>query len=259
MSRIVDYFCFSSKITSMEITIAILVFLIFYTINMFYITVLYHRTLTHKALDLTSLGLFLVKHTALWVTGIDPKIWVCMHRLHHKHSDTALDPHSPLNSNIPMVMWRQIRYYDLLGDKLIKKDSKYTDIVADLPFDIHYLNKHKLWLVPYLFQILITYLAYLYSDSFLISTAYFLGIISHPVQGWLINSFGHKVGYVSYDTKDNSKNNSFLAYTVFGEGYQNNHHAFPKSSNFALNKGELDLGFALCKLGKKIKIVKEIQ
>lgn len=259
MPRIVDYFCFSSKITNMEITIAILVFLVFYTINMFYITVLYHRTLTHKALDLTSLGLFLVKHTALWVTGIDPKIWACMHRLHHKHSDTVLDPHSPLNSSIPMVMWRQIRYYDLLGDKLIKNDPKYSSLVSDLPFDLHFINKHKLWLIPYMVQVLITYLVFHYTGSSLISLAYFLGIVSHPVQGWLINSFGHKTGYVSFDTHDNSKNNTFLAYTVFGEGYQNNHHAYPESPNFALNKGEFDPGFILCQIGKKLKLVKEFK
>lgn len=241
----------------MEVLLSILIFLLFYTINMFYITVLYHRTLTHKALELTSFGLFLVKHTALWVTGIDPKIWVCMHRLHHQHSDTALDPHSPLNNNIPMVMWRQIRYYDLLGDKFIKGDSKYTGVVEDLPFDIHLINKHKLWLIPYLVQILITYSIFALSGSSLIAMAYFLGIISHPVQGWLINSFGHMKGYVSFDTKDNSKNNTFLAYTVFGEGYQNNHHAYPSSPNFALNKGEFDPGFILCKIAQQANIVKK--
>jgi stearoyl-CoA desaturase (delta-9 desaturase) len=32
------------------------------------------------------------------VTGIDPKVWVCMHRLHHQHSDTPLDPHSPAHT-----------------------------------------------------------------------------------------------------------------------------------------------------------------
>ena len=54
-----------------------------YTLNLLYITVFYHRGFTHRALELRPWLRTAVRHTGSWVTGLDVKAWVCMHRLHH--------------------------------------------------------------------------------------------------------------------------------------------------------------------------------
>src|SRR5262252_6756655 len=77
-------------------------FLAAYLLNIFYITVLYHRGLTHGAVRLRPFTRNLLIHTGNWVTGLDPKGWACMHRLHHMHSDTALDPHRPVAAALPV-------------------------------------------------------------------------------------------------------------------------------------------------------------
>ena len=66
------------------------------------------------------------------------------------------------------------------------------------------------------------------------------------VQGWAVNSFGHAVGYRNFDTDDQSRNNTLVAYLVFGEGFQNNHHRFGQSPNFAARAGHRDRDHPVC-------------
>jgi stearoyl-CoA desaturase (delta-9 desaturase) len=80
--------------------------------------------------------------------------------------------------------------------------------------------------------------------------------MSHPVHGWMVNSLAHKYGYRNFATKDHSTNNTFVSWLVAGEGLQNNHHARPKSANFAKKKGEIDLGYSLCVISSRLGLIK---
>ena len=93
------------------------------------------------------------------------------------------------------------------------------------------------------------------TGSPLIGSAYYLGIMSHPVHGWLVNSLAHKYGYRNFETKDHSTNNTIVSWLVAGEGLQNNHHARPKSANFAKKRGEVDFGYTLCRLADGIGLI----
>src|SRR5690606_16037307 len=44
-----------------------------------------------------------------------------------------------------------------------------------------------------------------------------------------INSLAHVIGYRSYNTEDDSRNNWFLSLLTLGEGWHNNHHRYPAS------------------------------
>lgn len=63
-----------------------------------------------------------------------------------------------------------------------------------------------------------------------------------------INSLRHYFGRRPFSTGDESRNLAWLAPLAFGEAWHNNHHAFPSSAIFGLDKGQLDLG-ALTILG----------
>ena len=57
---------------------------------------------------------------------------------------------------------------------------------------------------------------------------------------WLVNSATHKWGSRRYATTDDSTNNWWVALLTFGEGWHNNHHAFPTSARHGLAWYELD-------------------
>ncbi len=231
----------------MTVMISLLIFSVAYLVNIFYITVLYHRGLCHGAVELRP---WMTKWTALtgsWLTGIDPKAWVAMHRYHHMYSDTKLDSHSPVHKGVFGVAFAQLKSYEYILRKLIKGDKKVSQIVQDLPFGVSYLNRKKLWYVPYVLHTVIAILISAFTGSIWFGVAYYFGMMSHPVQGWMVNSLAHRFGYRNFkDINDNSKNNYLVSLFVFGEGFQNNHHANPNRANFARRYFEIDLGYVLC-------------
>jgi len=227
-----------------------------YTLNMFYISVLYHRGLTHRAVELGPFFKFLLQRTGVWITGLDPKTWACMHRIHHLHSDTSLDPHSPRNWGIWGVWKGQYKSYLGIQKELMAKNKTYTEIVQDITFDVsNIFFKNGSWF-PYAMHLVIALGLYGFFDSFWVGAGYFLGLMSHPFQGWLVNAFAHKYGPRNFETDDDSTNNTFVGLFVFGEGYQNNHHRYPERAKFSVKWHEIDLGFALCLLSAKLGLLK---
>ena len=238
--------------------IAAIVFSLASLLNIFYITVLYHRGLSHGSVKLNQLSIWLVSKTGIWVTGIDPKAWVCMHRAHHMYSDTENDPHSPIRFGVFGVALGQLRSYESALIGLIKKDKKYTQLVSDIDFGVSRLNRKKLWLTPYFFHLAVSVVLGFLTGAWIIGAAYYFGIMSHPVHGWMVNSLAHKYGYRNFETNDHSTNNTLVSLLVFGEGLQNNHHAYPKSANFAKTKGEIDFGYWLCVMASKVGLLQKI-
>ena len=226
-----------------------------YTLNMTYISVFYHRAFTHDAVSINPRLRPFIIQTSNWVTGIDLKAWACMHRMHHTYSDTMKDPHSPKRWGIFGTALGQLHSYNQTLRGLIKNRPEYTAVVKDLDFPVSDLNRRGLWLVPYIFHGLIWLILGLVFNAWLLGTAYFLGMMSHPVQGWLVNSFGHAVGYRNFNCSDDSRNNTLVAWTCFGEGYQNNHHRFPRSAKFSMKWFEFDVGYVVTKVLAALGIV----
>ncbi len=234
----------------------LLVFVAAYLLNIFYISVLYHRGLTHSAVKLRPWLVRFTARTGNWVTGLDPKGWTCMHRMHHQYSDTPQDPHSPVFQGLFPLFLGQLHSYNRILVGLLKKEEPFVSVVADLPFGVSWLNRKKLWIAPYLLQVLIGLLIGYAFGGFWIGYAYWLGMMSHPIQGWMVNALAHRYGYRNFETPDNSRNNWMVAYLVFGEGYQNNHHQYPSRANFAVKRSEVDLGFLLCQLSQRLGLLK---
>ena len=230
----------------MYLFICVAVFLSAYMLNSIYISIFYHRGLCHRSVTLTPAMVRFVAATGNWVTGLDPKGWICMHRLHHTHSDTLEDPHSPRNGGILSVFRAQHKSYERVLVGLHRKEAKYLAAVADLDFPVHWLNTKRLWLLPLGLHLAIGIAIGLFSGLWALGFCYTAGLMCHPIQGWLVNSFGHAHGPRNFDTPDDSRNNVWIAYLILGEGYQNNHHAYPASAKFAYKPWEFDLGYWLC-------------
>jgi stearoyl-CoA desaturase (delta-9 desaturase) len=70
---------------------------------------------------------------------------------------------------------------------------------------------------------------------------------------WCVGSISHMFGSRPFVTKDDSANNWPVAIFTFGEGLQNNHHAFPSAYRHGMRWWEPDVSgwviFALAKAG----------
>jgi stearoyl-CoA desaturase (delta-9 desaturase) len=77
---------------------------------------------------------------------------------------------------------------------------------------------------------------------------------------WFVNSASHSFGYRTYKTPDRSTNCWWVALITQGEGWHNNHHAFPFSARHGLRWFEFDLTWlmvkflALLRLADRIKV-----
>jgi stearoyl-CoA desaturase (delta-9 desaturase) len=235
--------------------ICIAVFLAAYLLNIFYITVFYHRGLAHRSVTLKPWTRKFVIWTGNWVTAIDPKAWVCMHRMHHQLADTLLDPHSPIQSGLWKLMLVQLRSYERTLACLMAERAPYTDAVRDLDFPVNRLNRKRLWFLPYVLHALIGLAISSALSAWPLAPAYWFGIMSHPIQAWMVNALGHRFGYVNFENGDNSKNNTCVALLVMGEGYQNNHHHQPQSPTFAVKWWEVDFGYFLCVVAETVGLI----
>jgi fatty-acid desaturase len=238
----------------MYLVACVSVFLAAYLLNILTITVGYHRALAHKAVRLHPALRWLLVHGGAWVTGLDPKGWVVMHRLHHEHSDTPQDPHSPVNVGITGIALEQLRSYKRVIVGLIRRDPAYTRYAKDLDFPVGPLNRRNLWILPYALHASVG-LGLGLSVGWLFGATYYFGMISHPVQGGIVNSLGHAIGGRNFETSDNSRNNHLAAWLVFGEGFQNNHHQYPGSAKFSYRALEIDMGYGACVVLEKLGLV----
>ena len=86
-----------------------------------------------------------------------------------------------------------------------------------------------------------------------------LHIAIGPIQGAIVNWFGHKHGYTNFELSDGSRNTLPVDLLLMGELYQNNHHRFPKSTNFAYKWFELDPTYYIIEVLSFIGIISKDQ
>lgn len=190
-----------------------------------------HRYLSHRSF--VPKGVFLIPlmfFSTLAIQG--PALgWASIHRRHHRYSDSNNDPHSPkkgywyawhhwTNNWLDYNTKSSIRgVKDLLKNKQIKFFTKNT-----------------------FFIIAITYLIIGLLSVNVLFWLFMLPATVSLVQSYNVNLFCHinKFGYRNTDTKDDSRNISFLAFTGWGLGLHNNHHARPSSANFEITPTEFD-------------------
>jgi len=76
---------------------------------------------------------------------------------------------------------------------------------------------------------------------------------------YTINSLCHVFGKRRFNTKDDSRNNLWLALITLGEGWHNNHHYFPATVRQGFKWWEIDISFYILKLMSFVGLVWELQ
>jgi stearoyl-CoA desaturase (delta-9 desaturase) len=224
------------------------------------VSVGYHRLFTHRSFEATKRVRVLLAALG-GMAGLGPVIsWAAMHRRHHQYADRDGDMHSP----------------NLHGKSWI---GKIRGLV----------HAHLTWMIQHEYPNIVHYTPDLLEDSAIVRTSrryatWVLlglaipttvgGLVSRSLAGaatgflWgglvrmfvvaqsisALNSILHSAGEQHFDLRDNSRNNWLLGVLIWGEGWHNNHHAFPRSASFGLRWYRVDISYWLIRLMEKLGI-----
>jgi stearoyl-CoA desaturase (Delta-9 desaturase) len=193
--------------------------------------------------------------------------WVTDHRKHHALSDKPGDPHSPhvghgdglggavrgfvhahvgwMFTNLGMEQGREYGR-DLYEDRLIRRIDRmylvWVVLTLGLPFAIGYAvgGTWQAGLEGLVWGGLIRIAAYQHAT-------------------FSVNSICHMFGRKHYVSRDEARNNWLVALLVFGEGWHNNHHAFPASARHGLHRFQFDVSWWVIRGLEKAGLVWDVK
>jgi fatty-acid desaturase len=211
----------------------------------------YHRLHTHRSYKAPRLlEYFFAICGSLTLEG-GPITWVATHRIHHQKSDHDGDPHSPRDG----MWWAHVGWI-LFGESLDRLTGIVSKYAPDLGKDRFYVLLNKYHWVP------LTVLG-----AVLLAVGgwpmFLWGICVRVVFGlhatWLVNSATHMWGRRRFTTRDDSRNNWWVALLTFGEGWHNNHHAHPTSARHGLAWYEFDPSWITLKILRRLGVARAVQ
>ena len=214
-----------------------------YAVRMFALTGFYHRYFSHRAFRTSRTVQFIFAAVGSACAQRGPLWWAAHHRNHHRHADTALDPHSPrfvgfLHSHMGWFLTRRAFRTDLARIPDLRKypELRWLDRYDAAAPVLLALALYGLGaLLETVAPSLQTNGAQMLAWGFAVSTV----VLFHATV--TINSLAHRFGRRRFDTDDDSRNNGWLALITFGEGWHNNHHFYPGSARQGWRWWEIDI------------------
>jgi len=213
------------------------------------VTVGFHRLFTHRSFKTHK-----PVKAALGVLGsmaVEGPLfqWVAVHRRHHQNSDRDDDPHSPHGHGVGLRGALAGLWHSHMGWMLRVPPENLAKYAPDL-------RKEKLLRV-------INRLFFLWAGLGLLIPAALGGLLTMSLTGallgfiwgglvrifvvhhvtWSVNSVCHLWGSRPFRTPDQSRNNAIFGVLGLGEGWHNNHHAFPASARHGLRWWQVDASY----------------
>lgn len=215
------------------------------------ITLCFHRTLTHRSVRLKKAIEYFTAILGTLAFQGDPISWVATHRVHHAHSDREGDPHSTRLG----FGWAHIEWL-VKPNPNIPTTAEYAKYCPDLWDEPFYRVLHVLHLPM---QFALAGLLFALGGWPMVIWAIFGRLVFAYHSTWLVNSATHMFGYRTYKTTDRSTNSWWVALLSFGEGWHNNHHAFPYSARHGMAWYELDFTWWTIRLLKVLRLADRIR
>jgi stearoyl-CoA desaturase (delta-9 desaturase) len=218
------------------------------------ITVGYHRLFTHRSFETYRVVQFVL--AALGSMAVQGPLlrWVAMHRRHHQHSDQPGDPHSP-HLQAPGIVGLMRGLWHAHVGWVFQPDPAGLDHYAkDLRKDTPVRVASALFpvwvalglLLPTVLGGLITLSWWGALLGFLWGGLARICLVHHVT--WSVNSVCHFWGRRPFQVHDESRNNFLFGLLALGEGWHNNHHAFPTSARHGLRWWQIDLTYAFIRM-----------
>jgi stearoyl-CoA desaturase (delta-9 desaturase) len=211
----------------------------------------YHRLHTHRSYKVPQgLEYFFAVCGTLTLEG-GPISWVATHRIHHQNSDLPGDPHSPSEG----AWWAHAGWL-LTGESNHNNTRVMSKYAPDLAKDRFYVWLNNNHWVP---NVALALLLFAIGGLPLMLWGVFFRVVFGLHATWLVNSATHMWGGRRFVTRDNSRNNWWVALITFGEGWHNNHHAHPTSARHGLAWYEFDPSWIQIKLLKFLGIARSVR
>jgi stearoyl-CoA desaturase (Delta-9 desaturase) len=224
-----------------------------YTCITFGVTAGYHRMLTHRSFTphpIIKFILLVLGSMSLEGSALE---WAATHIKHHAHSDREGDPHSPLEGFVHAHLgW-------LFRDRMADPNVYCRNLVKD-PIVVFVSRTFFLWvLLSLLIPFALGGLAGGWAGAW---TGLLWGglvriFLIHHVT-WSVNSVCHTFGRRMFETSDRSRNEWIVGLLAFGEGWHNNHHAFPRSAFHGMRWWQIDFSAYLIWTLERLGLAKDV-
>jgi stearoyl-CoA desaturase (delta-9 desaturase) len=228
-------------------------------------TIGFHRLLTHRAFETYQ------PLRAMWAIfgsmGVQGPVirWCATHRRHHQTTDQEGDPHSPhLHGGglkgLLAGLWHAHLGWCFQADP-VGTSRSVKDLVDDRA--LNFIDRFfGLWVLLGLAIPTVIAGAYYGTWTGALSGFVWGGLVRiftmHHVT-WSVNSVCHVWGTRPYASKDESRNNPIVAMVALGEGWHNNHHAFPTSARQGLRWWEFDSSWIIIWVMSKVGLAWDVR
>ncbi|WP_448533841.1 acyl-CoA desaturase [Parathermosynechococcus lividus] len=194
----------------------------------------YHRLLSHRSFQVPRWLEYAIALVGAMALQGGPIFWVAGHRLHHAHTeDVEQDPYSAKRgfwwSHMLWMIYPHPDYFNY---------DRYQKFAPDLARQGFYrwLNRYFI-----LLQLPLAIALYALGGWPFVIYGVFLRSVLLWHSTWLINSVTHMWGYRTFHINDNSRNLWWAAILTYGEGWHNNHHAYPHVAKAGWRWWEIDV------------------
>jgi sn-1 stearoyl-lipid 9-desaturase len=237
------------------LTLFLTVFVLSYIWHGFGITIGYHRLLSHRSFKcVKAVEYFFVLAGYLAYEG-SPIWWAAIHRAHHRHVDTPLDPHSPrygvMHSYFGWLF--ELKYADHIDPYVQCKDLVSDPIYRFLERNGNLQQMNMMCLATNMAFRAILWLLF----GWQVALANLLASVAVMQIPLMLNVLCHlpKLGYKNFAMNDDSVNVPIVGILGLGEGWHNNHHAYPGSARNGMRLHEFDLSYITIYLLKMVGLV----
>jgi stearoyl-CoA desaturase (delta-9 desaturase) len=211
----------------------------------------YHRLLSHRSFQVPKWLEYTIALIGASALQGGPIFWIAGHRLHHAYTEDEIkDPYSARKG----FWWSHLLWMIYPRPEFFNKEL-YQRFAPDLARDPFYC-----WLDRYslLMQVPLAVVLYLLGGWSFIVYGVFVRIVLLWHSTWLINSVTHMWGYKTFPTEDNSRNLWWAAIFTYGEGWHNNHHAYPNVAKAGWRWWELDMTWWAIWVLKTVGLAKKV-
>ena len=194
----------------------------------------YHRLLTHRGYTTPRWVEYALAICGTLALQGGPLYWVAVHRLHHQLTDRPGDPHSPRDGK----WWSHMGW--ILQGTLRNRTTLLNRYAPDLARNSFYVWLSRYHWVP---ATVVGFGLYFLGGWPWVLWGIFLRVTLGLHVTWLVNSATHMWGSRRFETRDDSRNNWWVALLTGGEGWHNNHHAHPVSASHGMAWYEVDVNY----------------
>jgi fatty-acid desaturase len=196
-----------------------------------------HRLLSHRSFECPKWLEYALVTLAMLTGQGSPLLWVANHRIHHGRSDREGDVHSPRRGFwYGHILW--------IIDDASTDPAAYRKYCKDLAGDRYYHWLVRFRLAPQAAAVTLVGLTLGWAA---VPLVFFLPVVCWMHSTYMVNSVCHDARFGSrlFETREGSRNVWWVGLLALGEGWHNNHHAYPRSARHGLGRRQLDLSYLL--------------